>query len=103
MTQPKLDQLWEHATLSRIGGVVQGGSAKTPREQESLDRKHPGRDDPDQPAGALPPQKPAPEQQHPPQVHPAQEHPRQEQVRQEHAPVQRHPQQERDEGSGGER
>jgi hypothetical protein len=76
MAQQKLDQLWEHATLTRIGGVVQGGSTKTPREQEEMNRKHMGRDAADQPEGALPPQKPAPHQEHPPQVHPTQEHPR---------------------------
>ena len=100
MAQQRLDQLWEHATLARIGGAAQGGSTKTPREQEAMDRKHEGRDD--QPAGALPPQKPAPEQEHPPQVHPPQEHPRQEHVRQEH-PAQVHPQQERAGGSDDKR
>jgi hypothetical protein len=102
MTQSKLDQLWEHAALSRIGGVVQGGSTKTPREREAMDRQHEGRDDLDKPEGALPPQKPAPQQEHPPQVHPAQEHPRQEHVRQEH-PAQVHPRQERGSGEDGKR
>jgi hypothetical protein len=98
MAQQKLDQLWEHATLTRIGGVVQGGSTKTPREQEEMNRKHVGRDAAHQPEGALPPQKPAPPQEHPPQVHPTQEHPRQEHARQEH-PAQVHPEQQRGGGS----
>lgn len=93
MAQRNLDRLWDPTTLSRIGGGVQGGSTKTPREQEAMDRKHVGRDDPDHPEGGLPPQKPAPEQQHPPQVHPPQVHPAQEH------PAQVHPQQERAGGS----
>jgi hypothetical protein len=94
MTQKELDQLWEHAALSRIGGVVQGGSTKTPRELEAEDRKHQGRDDLDKAAGAVPPQKPAPPQEHPRQEHPAQVHPRQ-----EDAPPQEHPPQQRAPGS----
>ncbi len=89
MAQHELDRVWEHATLSRIGGGVQGGSTKTPREQEEMNRKHEGRDEHDLPEGALPPQEPAPPQEHPRQVHPKQEHPRQEHdIPQEH-PAQR--------------
>lgn len=102
MAQQNLDRLWEPTALTRIGGGVQGGSTKTPRELEEMDRQHVGRDKDDLPEGALPPQKPAPEQEHPPQVHPAQEHPRQEHVRQEH-PAQVHPQQERAGGNDGDR
>ena len=87
MAQQNLDRLSDYGTLSRIGGGAQGGSTKTPREQEEMNRKHAGRDEHDQPEGALPPQQPAP-----PQVHPKQEHPRQEHVPQEH-PAQVHPRQ----------
>ena len=55
MTQQESDQ--ERVPLSRIGGVVQGGSTKTPREREEMNRQHVGRDDLDKPEGALPPQK----------------------------------------------
>jgi hypothetical protein len=75
MTQEQLDQMWEPTALSRIGGGAQGGSTRTPREREEMNRKHPGRDDLDKPAGAVPPQEPAPPQEHTPQVHPRQEHP----------------------------
>jgi hypothetical protein len=74
MTQHKLDQLWEPAVLSRIGGAAQGGSTKTPREREAMNREHEGRDKADASEGALPPQEPAPPQEHPAQVHPEQKH-----------------------------
>lgn len=90
MPQNKFDQLWDPSPLARIGGSVQGGSAKTPREQAEMNREHEGRDDRKPPEGALPPQEPAPRQ-----VHPGQEHPRQEDAPQKDWPAQKHPQQER--------
>ncbi len=72
MAQHHLDRLWDPSTLALIGGAAQGGSAKTPREQEKMNRTHEGRDKTHAPGASLPPQKPAPEQKHPEQKHPEQ-------------------------------
>lgn len=67
MAQHHLDRLWEPSPLARIGGAAQGGSAKTPREQEKMNQTHEGRDKTQAPEASLPPQRPAPEQKHPEQ------------------------------------
>lgn len=40
MNPSKLTQVHEPELLSRIGGTIHGGSAKTKAERERLDRKH---------------------------------------------------------------
>ncbi|NML44019.1 hypothetical protein HHL11_09685 [Ramlibacter sp. G-1-2-2] len=59
--------------LSRIGGVVQGGSARPLQERDKLDREH--GEEPTPNAESAKHQRGLPPQQHPAQVHPAQEHP----------------------------